>query len=164
MKRTDRPHDTQKTPTAPDHLAREVARLVEPLAQASLISPEDAEVTLDLDLGQVGVRPFRPGLTPGYRAWSGRLSWAVLILYPHTPPSVEFPVTEERLARDTADAKAYAFHAALFTTQAWREGGTFQLVDHVGPDEPGVFWINLADASVHEDLEPYRVPLTNMTS
>lgn len=164
MAYTNRPHDIQKTPTAPDHLAREVARLVEPLAQASLISPEDAEVTLDLDLGQVGVRPFRPGLTPGYRAWSGRLAWAALILYPHTPPSVEFPVTEERLARDAADAKAYAFHATLFTTQAWREGGTFQLVDHVSADEPGVFWINLADASVHEDLELYRVPLTDMTS
>ena len=62
MEHTDRPHDTQKTPTAPDHLAREVARLVEPLAQASLISPEDAEVTLGLDLGQVGVRPFLSGL------------------------------------------------------------------------------------------------------
>ncbi|TMR32555.1 hypothetical protein [Actinomadura geliboluensis] len=77
---------------------------------------------------------------------------------------MEFPVTEERLARDAADAKAYAFHAALFTTQAWREGGTFQLVDHIGPDDPGVFWINLADASVHGDLEPYRTPLTDMTN
>ncbi|MFB4308404.1 hypothetical protein [Actinomadura sp. GTD37] len=164
MARTDRSHDIQKTPTAPDRLAREVARMVEPLAQASLISPEDAEVTLDLHLGQVGVLPFRPGLTPDHRAWAGSLAWAALILYPHTPPAVGFPVTEERLARDAADAKAYTFHATLFTTQAWREGGTFQLVDHVSADEPGVFWINLADASVHEDLELYRVPLTDMTS
>lgn len=164
MAHTDRPHDTQKAPTAPDHLAREIARLVEPLAQASLISPEDAEVTLDLHYGQVGVRPFRPGLTPGYRAWSGRLAWAALILYPHTQPSVGFPVTEERLAHDAADTKAYAFHATLFTTEAWREDGTFQLVDHVGPHDPGVFWINIADASVHGDLEPYRVLLTDMTS
>lgn len=163
MAHTDRLHDTQKTPAAPDHLAREIARLVDPLAQASLISPEDAEVTLDLHLGQVGVLPFRPGLTPDYRAWAGSFTWAALILYPRTQYPVQFPVAEEHLARDAADAKAYAFHASLFTTQAWRDRGTFQLVDHLGPDEPGVFWINLADASVRGDLEPYRIPLADMT-
>lgn len=164
MAHTDRPHNTQKTPTVPDRLAREVARLVEPLAQASLINPDDAEVTLDLHLGQIGIRPFRPGLTPDYRAWSGSLTWAALILYPHTPHPVPFPIAEERLARDAANAKAYAFHASLFTTQAWREGGTFQLIDHIGPDDPGVFWINLADASAREDLEPHRIPLTDTAS
>ncbi|MBO2465759.1 hypothetical protein [Actinomadura violacea] len=164
MAHTDRLHDTQKSPTAPDHLAREVARLVDPLAQASLISPEDAEVTLDLHLGQVGVLPFRPGLTPDYRAWSGSLAWAALILYPRTPPPVQFPIAEEQLARDAANAKAYAFHASLFTTRAWHDRSTFQLVDHLGPDDPGVFWINLADASEHGDLEPYRIPLADMTS
>ncbi|MBD2895610.1 hypothetical protein amrb99_45490 [Actinomadura sp. RB99] len=164
MAHTDRLHDTQKTPTAPDHLAREVARLVAPLAQASLISPEDAEVTLDLHLEQIGILPFRPGLTPDYRAWAGSLTWAALILYPRTPYPVHFPVAEENLARDAANAKAYVFHASLFTIQAWHDRGTFQLVDHNGPDDPGVFWINLAGTSVREDLEPYRIALTDMTS
>ncbi|MCP2342945.1 hypothetical protein [Actinomadura rupiterrae] len=134
-----------------------MAQLVDPLALASLISPDSAGVTLDTHHGLLGVLPYRPGRSPNQRAWDGRIDWAALILYPRTASPVRFPVTEERLARDAANATAYLFPARLFTIRAWHLGGTFQHINHRPPSHPGVFWINLEDAPARGLLAPHQV-------
>ncbi|RFU41190.1 hypothetical protein DZF91_12970 [Actinomadura logoneensis] len=141
----------------PALVARQVCSLVDPLALVSLLSPDDAGTTLDMHEGQIGVLPFRPGLTCPGRAWSGRLDWAALILYPATTKPVKYPISEDRLATDAAQAKVYLFPAHIFTERAWREGGTFQHIDHRNDTQPGVFWVNLEDAPARGDLDPYEI-------
>ncbi|RMI42178.1 hypothetical protein EBO15_20305 [Actinomadura harenae] len=146
------------------NMARRVWDLVDPYALASLLSPDDAGTVLDLHEGQVGVLPFRPGLTANARAWSARLPWAALILYPATREPVQYPITEHRLAADTAAAKVYLFPAHIFTERAWRKGDTFQHIDYLNDNQPGVFWINLDDASTRGDLNPYEITNPNTTN
>ncbi|MFC4912272.1 hypothetical protein [Actinomadura gamaensis] len=153
----------QSVPVAPKRVIEEVAQMVDPLTLSSLIFPHDAGVVLDTRHGLVGVLPYRPGLSPNRRGWEGCISWAALILYPHTPAPVTYPVTEDRLVRDAAEARAYLFPARLFTTRAWRRGGTFQHIADYGPDRPGVYWIDLEDAPARGDLDPYQVTISGMT-
>ncbi|MFC5184085.1 hypothetical protein [Actinomadura harenae] len=150
-------------PAVSASMARRVRDLVDPFALASLLSPDDAGTVLDLHEGQVGVLPFRPGLTCPGRAWSARLAWAALILYPQTTTPIKYPITEDRLASDTAQAKVYLFPAHIFTEQAWRKGDTFQHIDHINDNQPGVFWINLDDAPARGDLNHYEITNLSIT-
>lgn len=145
-------------------MARRVWDLVAPFALASLLSPDDAGTVLDLHEGQVGVLPFRPGLTCHSRAWSARLAWAALILYPATTTPITYPIPENRLAADTAQAKVYLFPAHIFTERAWRKGETFQHIDYRNDNQPGVFWINLDDAPARGDLDHYEITNLSITN
>lgn len=151
-------------PAVPTNVARCVRDLVNPLAQVSLFTPDSAGTTLDLHEGQVGILPFRPGLTANSRAWSAHLDWAGLILYPATTTPIEYPITEERLSADAAEARVYLFPARIFTEQSWREGNTFQHIDYLNDDQPGVFWINLDDAPARGDLAPFEITNSSITN
>ncbi|MCP2342041.1 hypothetical protein [Actinomadura rupiterrae] len=148
----------------PVGLARAVHGLVDAYALASLMTPDTAGTTLDLHAGLVGVLPFRPGLTHPSRAWDARVDWAALILFPTTPTPIRFPITEKRLAADTAAAQVHLFPAAAFTERAWHTGGTFQHIDNLGAHAPGTFWINLDDATARGDLTPFQIRVPDKTS
>ncbi|WP_433334987.1 hypothetical protein [Spirillospora sp. CA-294931] len=131
------------TPLIPTAIIRAVLGSIDGLIALSESDPGAAtrtEVTAD---GTVGVRVFGAGAIDPAVGWRGDLDWVALIVLSQ-PPTREI----------------YIIPASHFTHEAFQFGGTLQHIDDDGPDQPGVFWVDLNEPAYrerHARLALYRI-------